>query len=155
MFLQLTSRDATTYVYKKTIFELNSELKKLHEDNSDSFREKIDTINSYINLYQSYLLKIINSEKITNEDIDIFLKLCDKLNKLPNKVKINTLNNVIDKLYHKIEDKKIFLELNQLIVKQFLKNQEIIEKYEKKILCCEFEEKLSESSEKFIKWFTI
>ena len=28
MFLQLTSRDASTYVYKKTIFEINNELKK-------------------------------------------------------------------------------------------------------------------------------
>ena len=28
MFLQLTSRDATTYVYKKTIFDINNELKK-------------------------------------------------------------------------------------------------------------------------------
>ena len=28
MFLQLSSRDATTYVYKKTIFEINNETKK-------------------------------------------------------------------------------------------------------------------------------
>ena len=28
MFLQLTSRDATTYVYKKTIFEINNERRK-------------------------------------------------------------------------------------------------------------------------------
>lgn len=28
MFLQLSSRDATTYVYKKTIYEINNELKK-------------------------------------------------------------------------------------------------------------------------------
>ena len=27
-FLQLTSRDATTYVYKKTVFDINSEFKK-------------------------------------------------------------------------------------------------------------------------------
>ena len=31
MFLQLTSRDATTYVYKKTIFEINNEFKKINE----------------------------------------------------------------------------------------------------------------------------
>lgn len=28
MFLQLSSRDATTYVYKKTIYEINNDIKK-------------------------------------------------------------------------------------------------------------------------------
>ena len=31
MILQLTSRDATTYVYKKTIFELNNDIRKNNE----------------------------------------------------------------------------------------------------------------------------
>ena len=30
-FLQLTSRDATTYVYKKTVFDINNEFKKQNE----------------------------------------------------------------------------------------------------------------------------
>jgi hypothetical protein len=60
MFLQLTSRDATTYVYKKTIFEINNELKKLNENMSPTFKEKLDVIKNYINIYQTYLLKIIN-----------------------------------------------------------------------------------------------
>ena len=52
MFLQLTSRDATTYVYKKTIFDINSELKKLNEGCSEMFREKMKIIESYIIIYQ-------------------------------------------------------------------------------------------------------
>ena len=54
-FLQLTSRDATTYVYKKTVFDVSNEFKKINENVSDEFREKMDTIKSYINLYQMYM----------------------------------------------------------------------------------------------------
>jgi len=154
MFLQLTSRDASTYVYKKTIFEINNELKKQNENNTTSFREKMDNINSYISLYQSYILKIIQSEKITNEDIDIFLKICEKLNKATNKIKIHKLDTIIDKLYHKIENKNIFFEINNILIKQFLKNQEILEKYESKILSCDFDEKILDVPDKFIKWLT-
>jgi hypothetical protein len=45
MFLQLTSRDASTYVYKKTIFEINNEFKKMNDDMSDTTREKFEVIN--------------------------------------------------------------------------------------------------------------
>ena len=59
MFLQLTSRDATIYVYKKTIFDINNELKKLNEEVTEEFKLKMNIIKSYINLYQTYLIKII------------------------------------------------------------------------------------------------
>ena len=36
MFLQLTSRDATTYVYKETIFKINNEFKKLSQNSVTS-----------------------------------------------------------------------------------------------------------------------
>ena len=60
MFLQLTSRDATTYVYKKTVFEINNEFKKINENVTNDFKVKLDIIKSYINLYQTYMLKIIH-----------------------------------------------------------------------------------------------
>ena len=155
MFLQLNSRDAITYVYKKTIFEINNELKKINENTLVSFREKIDIINSYINLYQTYLLKIIQStEKIIDEDIENFLKISNKLNKFTNKINIKLIENIIEKLYHKISDKKIFFDINELLIKQILKNQLIIEKYETNMNSDEFEEKILETPEKFIKWLS-
>ena len=56
MFLQLSSRDATTYVYKKTIFEINNEIRKNNEDISDYTRLKLDIVNSYIDLYKTLYL---------------------------------------------------------------------------------------------------
>ena len=45
MILQLTSRDATTYVYKKTIFELNNYIRK----NNEYIYDKVIYVNKVIN----------------------------------------------------------------------------------------------------------
>ena len=164
MFLQLTSRDATTYVYKKTIFDINSELKKINEIMSPSFKEKLDIIKNYINIYQTYLLKIINypKEYITNvktiANIDKIVNLVEKLNSFNNtnnnnnKAKIQSLESIVDDLYHKIENIDLFFEVNVLLVKKFLKNQEITKIVNEKISSEEFIEKINEPHDKFISW---
>ena len=171
MFLQLTSRDATTYVYKKTIFEISNELKKVHEHISNDTRKKLDIINMYIQLYQTYLLKIIQPENTSNtsntsnisntsntsnisntsntsdvmiKTIDIFADLCNKLSNFDEKKHITTLYNVTEKLYYKIHNKYTFFELNKAIINKFLKNPETIKKYYKKIDTIEFDEKILE-----------
>jgi len=155
-FLQLTSRDATTYVYKKTIFDVNNELKKINENVSDEFREKMDIIKSYINLYQIYMLKIIQSDVIDITYISSLSKLYGKLINLTNKSKIFLLENIVDKLYNKINDKNKFFEINHLLSKKFLKKQELFNNIEKKINLEEFEEKLlSEPCDKFVTWFLL
>ena len=151
-FLQLTSRDATTYVYKKTVFDINNEFKKQNELVSNEFKEKMDIIKSYINLYQAYLLKTIKSEKPNINDIDYVIKIYDKLNNLHNKSSIAILENITEKLFYKIEDSNKFYELCILIVKKFVKNQEVFKNANKKINSDEFNDKLVESSEKFLAW---
>jgi hypothetical protein len=152
MFLQLTSRDATTYVYKKTIFEINNELKKINEIATPIFREKLDIIHKYINIYQTYLLKIIKTNTIEVVNIEHLARLADKLNNIENKSKIGSLENIIEKLYNKIDDLHIFFEINHLLVKKFVKNPEIIKNAEKKINLQEFDDKINDSKEKFISW---
>ena len=156
MFLQLTSRDASTYVYKKTVFDINNELKKQNENLTNEFRDKMDIIKSYINLYQIYLLKIIQSDYI---DISYLLhlnKLCEKIINLTNKSKIFLLENITHKLYNTNLNIEKFFEINNLLVKKFLKNQEIFKNAEKKIILEEFNDKLNtETSDKFINWFLL
>jgi len=155
MFLQLTSRDATTYVYKKTIFDINNELKKLNENTTNEFRDKMDIIKSYINLYQLYLLKIIQTDNIELSYIVNLSKLSEKLPNLTNKSNIILLENLTNNLYNKIKNTNKFFEINHLLVKKFLKNQEIIKIAEKKINLEEFDDKLCESNDKFINWFLL
>lgn len=154
MFLQLTTRDATTYVYKKTIFEINNELKKANENKSEAFREKIDIIQTYIKLYQTYLLKIIQTENHSNisNNIEHLVNLTDKLTSYTKKNKIGCLEMLTERLYYKIEDIQKFFEINHLIVKQFLKNSEVINHAAQKLNTEVFEEKISETSEKFVSW---
>jgi hypothetical protein len=127
MFLQLTSRDATTYVYKKTLFDINNEFKKQNELITDEFKEKLNIINIYVHLYQTYLLKIIKTEnfitkEVYSKNISYIIKLFDKLNHLHNKTEIYILENITEKLFLLIEDADKFVELNSLIVKKFIKN---------------------------------
>ena len=106
MILQLTSRDATTYVYKKTIFELNNEIRKNNEYISDYTRLKLDIINSYIDLYKTLLLKLINNDFLNNEKLISIENIYNKLNIISNKSKIKVLNEIVEKMYYLIDDDK-------------------------------------------------
>jgi hypothetical protein len=154
MFLQLTSRDATNYVYKKTIFDINNELKRINENVSEEFKSKMNIIKSYINLYQTYLVKIIQTKNIDSSNITHLVKLAEKLNNYSNKSNIYILENIIEKLYNKIENIELFFEINHLLVKQFIKNSKGIKFNEEKIYVEEFNDKLNElSPHKFVNWF--
>ena len=154
-FLQLTSRDATTYVYKKTIFDINNELKVANENNTNDFREKMDIIKSYVNLCQIYLLKIVQSNNIETSYVVNLSKLFEKSANLTNKSKIFILENVVEKLYNKIDNVNKFFEINHLLVKKLLKNQDVLKNLEKKIYSEEFDIKIMESVDKFINWLLV
>jgi hypothetical protein len=78
-FLNLTSRDATMFVYKKTIYEINTEYRKLL-DNNDSNNDfnhiankdvKFDLLNSYIEIYKLLIrlekYKVLEISEIINK----------------------------------------------------------------------------------------
>lgn len=136
-FLQLTSRDATTYVYKKTIFEINQDHKK---SNDSEHNEKCKKIGHYISIFQTYLLKIINANINLNKGEEFMEKmktLSDKIISLSNKIVIADLDAITDKMYHKIEDANVFFNISVQIVKKISKS-EYIKNIEKKIESDEF-----------------
>lgn len=153
MFLQLSSRDATTYVYKKTIFEINSELKKNNEEISDYTRLKLDIINCYVEIFKTLLLKLINEDFNSLEKLNNIENIYNKLNSLSNKSNISIYNNIIDFLFHHIDDVEYFLNCCSLLIKKSTKNQEQIKNCLDKFLLEEFEYKIQESPDKFINWF--
>jgi hypothetical protein len=153
MFLQLSSRDASTYVYKKTIFDINIELKKNNEEVSDYTRLKLDIVNIYIELYKTLLLKIINDDFTNAENLEKIELIYKKLNALNNKSKIKLLNDRIEKLYYHIDNCEYFLNICVLLVKKFIKNQDILNNCSNNFLSDNFKDKLEESPDKFIAWF--
>jgi hypothetical protein len=153
MFLQLSSKDATTYVYKKTIYEIGTELRKLNENISDYTRLKINIINSYVDLYKTLLLHLINNDFNNNDNLNYLEELYAKLNKLNNKSLIEKLNIIVDKFYYIIDNPNKFYNIVSLIVKKMLKNPEILENKTDKFLSNDFADKINEPPDKFILWF--
>jgi hypothetical protein len=151
MFLQLTTRDASTYVYKKTIFDINNELKKNNENKTNEFKYKIDIISEYIKIYQTYLLKLIQTNNIQN--IEYLVNLVNDLKVFNDISKVIYLEKITDRLYYKINDFEKFFEINNMIVKSLLKHPSTLNKKNDKMNSELFNNKLlEESSEKFVNW---
>lgn len=153
MFLQLSSRDASTYVYKKTIFDINIELKKNNEEVSDYTRLKLDIVNIYIDVYKTLLLKIINDDFTNTENLEKIEFIYKKLNTLNDKTKLKLLNGIIEKLYYSIDSCEYFLNICVLLIKKFVKNQDILNNCLSNFLSENFKDKLEESPDKFVAWF--
>jgi len=153
-FLQLSSRDAAIYVYKKTIFEINNEVKKNNEHISDYTHVKLDIVNSYVFLYKTLLLKLINGDFLNTENLSCLENIYNKLNNVTNKSKITLLNEIIEKIYYHIGSDKYFFDSCELLVKKLCKNQELLnDTFKNKFFSEELNDKLQESCEKFISWF--
>lgn len=73
-FLQLSSRDASIFVYKKTIYEINNEYRKSIDTDKKTNETELETINSYIEIYK-LLVGLTN-----NQLKDINLKIGKKHN---------------------------------------------------------------------------
>ena len=157
MFLQLSSRDATTYVYKKTVFDINNECKKINKECSEDTMKNFEVINIYINIYKTVAYKILKSEilNIDNIFLEYFEKFHNKLCKYSfNKEDLIKIDSLIEKIYHKINNIVFFLETVIILLKKIYKNINIIKICERNIIMGFSEENLSDTPDKFVMWLT-
>ena len=170
MFLQLSSRDATTYVYKKTIYEISTEFKKNSDQVSEKTKVKLDIVNSYMEINKTIILKLINNE-FTNVEkqntAEKILKNINNINHNSNNTNHNSnntnhtnhnsnikkLNNIIETLYFKTINDTYFFEVCEMLLKKISKNEEYLTKCCNKLLCDDFNDKIKETSGIFITWF--
>lgn len=83
-FLQLNSKDATLFVYKKTIFEINNDIRKdyISDEITDSLMNSLELL---IKIYNILLLQLIEKHtlidviKIVNTDLNIIMQKITKL----------------------------------------------------------------------------
>ena len=139
IFLQLSTRDATIYVYKKTIYELNIDFKKSHEkqQNLTSTSISTSTLNLYMEIYKTVLLKIIRNSMIDLRSITMLEDLYGKLNKhhkFMDQAFLVQFSKVIDHLFYKIINIELFFELISAIIKKTKKNIELLESINAKIM---------------------
>jgi hypothetical protein len=138
-FLQLTSKDAVMFVYKKTIFELHNDYRKLfsHQDENQMY-EKHHCLDIYCQIFKTIVTQFINENdliemKTTKKYIDILKKIeknCEYINNNHNnhnnhysKTNSNHLQKiklVIDCLY---DVKENYHEIIPLFISKFYKNK--------------------------------
>jgi hypothetical protein len=151
VYLQLSSRDATTYVYKKTIYEISQEKKKNTKHPSASSQQKIELINKFIEINKMILYDVISSDKRT-EQLKIFLKLSNKLNM--DKISLEDLticSTFIEIAMMDISQEKT-LTIIFLYLKKVSKNFSLIKKSRVKFFNEDFYIQMENDDEKFITW---
>ena len=128
MFLQLNSKDASVYVYKKIINEINSDIKKQIEIISDETKEKIDLVLNYIELYKTIIFKILENELENSaiiNNIEIVEKISNKINNMKiEKQNLKILILLMDKLYLNTNI-TVFFEIIQVLIKKIQKNTNV------------------------------
>jgi hypothetical protein len=129
VFLQLNSKDATTYVYKKTIFELSNDKDRAQTlpINIKNILENVDEhIKTFKNIFEFIVETLITDNKpfINTEIVEKFKIICQKIFN-----KNNSKNIHIKKIYNEIEIANInFLNnLNNSV--NVINNDTIIQKY--------------------------
>ena len=157
MFLQLSSRDATSYVYKKTIYELNNEFKKNMPLADEKTVNDFNFITENIKIQKNIFLKIINNIEIFVKDkkqFDKYIKLCFKISSLELEIKKQLyFNAIIDFLDIEFKNIDKFLEIVLLLIKKINKNEEVIKNCVSKIYSDDKNNYISDTPEKFITWF--
>ena len=115
-YLQLNSKDATLFVYKKTIFDINNEYRK---NFTLDLEEEIcfELISNLITLYYRNILCILNREKNVYEKRDAIIPFCtDKCKKVVNIV-FDTDENFEVNNYRVLLCIHFTEEINRIVVK--------------------------------------
>ena len=151
MYLQLSSRDAVTYVYKKTIFDITPQLKQQHEHVTEHTRQSLDLLTAHVQLYKTLLLKLIHTD---TGSIDTVKGLYAKLNGVSQLSTLSSLNDLFDTLYNVVDDGERFFDVCGALIKKALKHPEVLVHCSNNCLADDFRVQVSEPTDKFIRWFT-
>ena len=135
-FLQLSSRDATLFVYKKTIFDINNEYKKSIQEPTEEEKIILSKINSYMGIYKSIVLFITNHNDFTKTNyINICSDSIEFISETLNKNKMNSDILRINCIYlfaTLLDDKNLeindFFKLLDEFIKKIISKKKIDEK---------------------------
>jgi len=163
--LNLTSKDATLFIYKKTIFDLNEDARKCYSETS-STHSKLKSLQNYIDFYNTILIQLVSTFDLKTNKLDglqkiVFTKLykiVEAIIQLPIiykqnpdqlKSKLESLQIVLDMFnnsysYKFIEDN--YLYLLEYCIKKSHKVEFDIDKIKNKLTCIDIETKLHHCS---------
>jgi hypothetical protein len=157
-FLQLTSRDATIYVYKKTIYEINNDVRKNKKKNTEPIMT-FDLVTEYIKIFKTIIYNFLNNcagglennkDNIVNLE-SVFAKLNSLDMELENVIEFGSFINLLS---NKCVTCDKFMEIIHLLIKKINKNMNVICHLKEKKHSNDFVIKLDEPVSKFIAWLT-
>jgi hypothetical protein len=140
-FLQLSSRDATLFVYKKTIFDINNEYKKNIQEPTEEEKIILSKINSYMGIYKSIVLFITNHNDFKYENKTNYINICsDSIEFISETLNKNKMNpdilriNCIYLFATLLDDKN--LEINDFfkLLDEFIKKTIFKKKFDEKVI---------------------
>lgn len=124
VFLQLTSRDAAVYVYKKIFSDLlyntNKPIISVSDTETDNFKRKLLFIDEHIKIFNSIFGFIVENLNLNEDNLNIiknnyFKTICEKINNL----------NI------EIEHCKVIYDLIEKINKSFVNCDNVLIEYNK------------------------
>ena len=138
-FLQLSSRDAILFVYKKTIFDLNNEYRKNIPEPSIEEKNILSLVDSHTNIYKNIVEYIINHKDFTYDNkIEYINKCCNYIETFSENLKKNKIKkNIIECIYlftNLLADKQIEIDMFFNLLDDFVKKINIKKKVNEKII---------------------
>ena len=139
-FLQLSSRDAILFVYKKTIYEINQDYKKTMADLSNEDNTILMTMDTYIALYKNIIHYIfLDPEFNYTNNIEHINKCCDKLKLLTDEFnKLKNKRNYLECIYlftNLLVDKQIKLSTFFNLILEFTRRLQTRKKIDEQGVC--------------------
>ena len=119
MYLKLTTRDASIYVYKRSVSHVNLNFIKSSTGLASNSKRILQNTNAFINIYQSILLKIIKMGEISSSNLtQIVNDLCET----STYEKMSTIIDIIDEIYNNVDEVPVFLKMVHLLITKINKN---------------------------------
>jgi hypothetical protein len=149
-FLQLTSRDATSYVYKKTIFDVPHDKKPKDGEMTLSNKAKWDRIGAHTLLYKLLISKVVSATHLEQEQLlPVLEKVFERTHEIQD---IHTLYTIAEKLMCTVEDVGLLYDMLLSIVRKAKKNVDVLAHVQRKIFSEEFIDKQTQHPEKITQW---
>lgn len=168
-FLQLSCREATLFVYKKTIFEINHDFRKDMNECNPKEKELFLTLDYYLQCYKMILdVCITNNDSFSFENTEVYIQyLCDSLQQYGALFHHIPLPEPISTMFHNfvyvLRDKEIGVDTLFKLLVEFLKKvnekkyivkdvlEQICKKNSAKLYIEEFNDKLEDPHE-LVEW---
>jgi len=139
-FLQLTTKDAVLYVYKKTIYDINNEIRIKTQNCSPHFNELMQKLDVFIQIVCTIIEKTIDPS-IDKAKLEQHTTIIDSLLQIINfDIKhLKYVEKIIDKMATDIKSIDDFFDISVVFFKKTIKNYQYICTIYQKIFLLDFD----------------